>query len=66
MRLDGKVALVTGASEGIGAAPGACLVRRGASLSLTARSEEKLRVTGGGDALVTAGDVLDPLVEKRS
>jgi short-subunit dehydrogenase len=64
MRLDGKVALVTGASEGIGAALAHALAGRGASLSLTARSEEKLRVTGGGDALVTAGDVLDPLVRE--
>ena len=48
MRLDGKVAIVTGASEGIGAALAHALAGRGASLSLTARSEEKLRVTGGG------------------
>lgn len=60
MRLDGKVAIVTGASEGIGAALAAGLRERGATLSLVARSEDKLRQVGGKDALLTAGDLLDP------
>jgi short-subunit dehydrogenase len=59
MRLDGKVAIVTGASEGIGAAVAKGLQQRGAKLSLVARSEDKLRVVGGPDALVIAGDLLD-------
>lgn len=57
LRLDGKVAVVTGASEGIGAALAVALRRRGALLSLAARSEEKLRSVAGGDALTTPGDL---------
>jgi short-subunit dehydrogenase len=56
MQLDGKVAIVTGASEGIGAACAAELARCGAKLSLTARSEEGLRKAGPG-ALITPGDL---------
>lgn len=59
MRLDGKVAIVTGASEGIGAALVHVLRQRGAQLSVTSRSGEKLRQTAGSDALITAGDLLD-------
>lgn len=57
MRIDGKVALITGASEGIGAACVGVFGKRGARLSLTARSEERLRAAGGPDALITAGDL---------
>jgi short-subunit dehydrogenase len=56
MRIDGKVAIVTGASEGIGAACAAEFARCGAKLSLTARSEEALHKAAPG-ALVTAGDL---------
>ena len=59
MRLDGKVAIVTGASEGIGAAVAKGLQQRGAVVSLVARSEDKLRVVGGSEALITAGDLTD-------
>ena len=59
MRLDGKVAIVTGASEGIGAALAAGSARAWRDLSLVARSEDKLRQVGGKDALITAGDLLD-------
>jgi len=64
MRCAGKVVLITGASEGIGAACAQAFRRRGASLSLTARSREKLEAVGGRDALITAGDLLDPEVRK--
>ena len=64
MRCAGKVVLITGASEGIGAACAHAFRRRGARLSLTARSREKLEAVGGGDALITAGDLLDPEVRK--
>jgi short-subunit dehydrogenase len=56
MRLDGKVALITGASEGIGAACAAELANFGVRLSLTARSEEGLRNAAPG-ALITPGDL---------
>jgi len=55
--LDGKVVIITGASEGIGASLAAVLRKRGAMLSLAARNESKLREAGGADALVTAGDL---------
>jgi short-subunit dehydrogenase len=57
MRIDGKVALITGASEGLGAACAAEFARAGALLSLAARSVEGLQRAGGPQALITAGDL---------
>ena len=57
MRLDGKVVIITGASEGIGAACAAEFARAGCKLSLNARSEDGLRRAGGPEALTTAGDI---------
>jgi short-subunit dehydrogenase len=58
MRLNGKVILITGASEGIGAACAAEFARAGARLSLTARSEPGLLAAAAGrDALITPGDI---------
>jgi len=57
MRIEGSVVLITGASEGIGAACAREFRKRGARLSLTARSEAKLKEVGGADGLVTAGDL---------
>lgn len=57
MNIEGKVTLITGASEGIGAACAGVFLRRGARLSLTARCEERLWAAGGTEALVTAGDI---------
>jgi len=65
MRIDGKVALITGASAGIGAACAAEFARAGAQLSLCARSEEGLRRAGGGQALITCGDITDEAVRRR-
>jgi len=65
MKIDGKVALITGASAGIGAACAAEFARAGAKLSLCARSEEGLRRAGGGEALITAGDLTDEAVRRR-
>ncbi len=55
--LDGKVVIITGASEGIGASLAAALRKRGVRLSVSARNEARLRDAGGPDALVVAGDL---------
>jgi len=59
MVIQGKVVLITGASEGIGAACARAFERRGARLSLIARNEAKLAQVGGPDTLRIAGDVTD-------
>ena len=66
MKIDGHVALITGASAGIGAACAAEFARAGAKLSLCARSEEGLRrAAAGAEALITAGDLTDEAVRRR-
>ncbi|HLJ14422.1 MAG TPA: SDR family NAD(P)-dependent oxidoreductase [Bryobacteraceae bacterium] len=60
MRLQDKVVLITGGSEGIGASCATAFRRRGARLSLTARSREKLEEVGGSGAVITVGDLGDP------
>jgi short-subunit dehydrogenase len=64
VRLDGKVVLITGASEGIGAACAEVFRRRGARLSLIARNQQKLKARAGPDDLITAGDLRDADVRK--
>ena len=65
MRMKGKVALVTGASAGIGEAVAQMLAREGASVVVTARRKAKLdRVVdsitaAGGRALAVVGSVTD-------
>ena len=54
MRLDGKVVLITGASDGIGAACASVFRQRGARVALVARSSAKLR------ALAHPGDLVIP------
>ena len=62
-RLDGKIALVTGASQGIGRAIAGSFAAQGARVVLAARSEEKLEALAqeirdrGGDALAFGLDV---------
>lgn len=62
MKIDGKVVLITGASEGIGAACAAEFARQGARLSLTARSAGGLARAGGDSALITPGDLTDEAI----
>ena len=63
--LDGTVALVTGASSGIGAAAGAALAAQGASVALAARRKDRLETLAadirgqGGTALVIEADITD-------
>lgn len=57
MQIRGKVALITGASEGIGAACARVFEARGARLSIVARNAEKLGAVGGPGTLRTAGDI---------
>jgi 3-oxoacyl-[acyl-carrier protein] reductase len=65
-RLDGKTALVTGASQGIGEAVATLLARQGAKVVLAARSEDKLEAlaaridAGGGCARPLALDLSRP------
>lgn len=65
MRIGGKVVLITGASQGIGAACVEAFSRRGARLSLAARSEENLARVAGRDTLVTAADITDDASRQR-
>ncbi|MBY5328640.1 SDR family oxidoreductase [Rhizobium leguminosarum] len=64
--INGKVALVTGASSGIGAATALKLAEAGAKVGIAARRTDKLAdlkneiVSKGGEALVIEMDVVDP------
>lgn len=65
MEIRDRVAIVTGASRGIGAAVAAALRQQGAKLVLGARSEAGLReVAAEGDAVV-AGDLTDARARER-
>ena len=68
MDLNGKVVLLTGASEGIGAAAARAFHRRGAKLALVARSKEKLErvASEAGGAVVVAGDITKPEVRQQA
>jgi len=65
MILENKIALVTGASRGIGAATAQILAKRGAKVALAARTVSDLEAVAatirqnGGEALVVSGSVLD-------
>ena len=63
--LTGKVAIVTGASQGIGQAIAVCLARWGAQVTVAARNASLLQETAqlveaaGGEACTTVTDVTD-------
>ncbi len=59
MKLTGKVAWVVGGSSGIGAAVARELVRRGATVAVSARRKDQLQAVAGGDMLVLPADVTD-------
>lgn len=66
MRLDGKSAVVTGASQGIGAAIAEAYASAGAEVLITARSQDKLDAAAdriraaGGRVETVAGDLKQP------
>ncbi|TCR65942.1 SDR family oxidoreductase [Rhizobium sp. BK376] len=62
-KLEGKVALVTGASSGIGRATALALREEGAKLALIGRSAERLEAVAdkaGGDVIVLPADLTRP------
>ena len=60
MDLAGKVVLITGASQGIGAACAQALREKRARLALTARTDGKLRQVAAPEDLVLPGDITVP------
>lgn len=64
--LTGRVALVTGASSGLGFAAARAIARRGARVAIASRSEEKLEaargrlvIAGGSEVIAVQADVRD-------
>jgi NADP-dependent 3-hydroxy acid dehydrogenase YdfG len=71
-RLEGKVAIITGASAGIGQATARVLAREGAQLVLTARRRERLEQLAaeakqpGGKVVIVPGDAREETTAKQT
>jgi 3-oxoacyl-[acyl-carrier protein] reductase len=66
--VEGRVALVTAASRGLGRASAQALVEEGAKVAINSRDPERLHATAeelGADVLALAGDVTDPETPRR-
>ncbi len=70
-RLDGRIAIITGAYGGIGAAAAVAMAREGAKLCIHIHSERRMEAAEelvkkceaeGGEAFIFAGDLTDPEV----
>ncbi|HZF68288.1 MAG TPA: SDR family NAD(P)-dependent oxidoreductase [Gemmatirosa sp.] len=72
MQLDGRVALVTGAGSGIGAATARLFAREGARVALVSRDQDELEQVAreirdaGGTARVAVADVSDDAAMRRA
>ena len=66
MKLQGKIAIITGAGRGLGQASAAAMAEEGASVVIVSRTLQELKRTAdiikrsGGDVLVQKADVSQP------
>ncbi len=70
-QLDGKVAIISGASSGVGRAAAKLFAQQGASVVVTARREDELNIladeirSAGGEVHIIAGDVRDETLHQN-